>query len=153
MNCFLVHNGHFLVLRKKNSDLIRSQFCTCHDSWAVVTCAKLLPDNIKIKSKIESCAHKPSVIGVSCSLVTRITDFTYMWSRLMRLYRSALMQWNFTTPTFPDRIFICINSMNGYYIALIPIPLQFIPRSPWYIKINHQYIIRSKNDDRVHWYV
>ena len=28
----------------KNNDQIRPQFCTCHDSWAVVTCAKLWPD-------------------------------------------------------------------------------------------------------------
>ena len=28
----------------KNNDPIRSQFCTCHDSWAVVTCANLWPD-------------------------------------------------------------------------------------------------------------
>ena len=27
-----------------NSDLIRSQFCTCHDNRAVVACAKLWPD-------------------------------------------------------------------------------------------------------------
>ena len=27
---------------------IRSQFCTCHDSWAVMTCAKLLPELIII---------------------------------------------------------------------------------------------------------
>ena len=25
------------------NDSIRSQFCTCHDSWAVMTCAKLWP--------------------------------------------------------------------------------------------------------------
>ena len=28
----------------KRGDLIRSQFCTCHDSSALVTCAKLGPD-------------------------------------------------------------------------------------------------------------
>ena len=27
---------------------VRSQFCTCYDSWAVVACAKLLPDLIII---------------------------------------------------------------------------------------------------------
>ena len=27
----------------KNDYEIRSQFCTCHDSWAVVSCAKLWP--------------------------------------------------------------------------------------------------------------
>ena len=28
----------------KNDDLIRTQFCTSNDSWAVVTCANLWPD-------------------------------------------------------------------------------------------------------------
>ena len=32
-------HSHFIF-----SDLIRSQFYTCHNSWAVVTCAKLWPD-------------------------------------------------------------------------------------------------------------
>ena len=37
-----------------NDDQIRSRFCTCHDSSAVVTCAKLWPDlvnRIMIKAK------------------------------------------------------------------------------------------------------
>ena len=32
----------------KNDNLIRSQICTCHDSRAVVTCAKLWPEQIII---------------------------------------------------------------------------------------------------------
>ena len=52
-----------------NDDTIRLQFCTGHDSWAVVTCAKLWADwtlriwiraNINFKS-FQLCAHKPSV--------------------------------------------------------------------------------------------
>ena len=38
----------------KNNNEIRSQFCTCHDSSAVVTCANLRPDwimRIMIKAK------------------------------------------------------------------------------------------------------
>ena len=31
--------------RFDSNDSIRSQFCTCHDSWAVMACAKLLPHN------------------------------------------------------------------------------------------------------------
>ena len=31
-----------------SNDRISSQFCTCHDSWAVMTCAKLWPDSIII---------------------------------------------------------------------------------------------------------
>ena len=37
----------------KNNDPIRSQFCTCHDSWAVMACAKLWPDCV-IKIRITS---------------------------------------------------------------------------------------------------
>ena len=39
----------------KNHDKIWSQFCTCHDSWAVMACAKLWPDciiRIKITTKV-----------------------------------------------------------------------------------------------------
>ena len=32
-------NSYYSYLN--NNALIKSQFCTCHDSWAVVTCAKL----------------------------------------------------------------------------------------------------------------
>ena len=37
-------------LRSKSNfhDPIRSHFCTCHDSWTVVTCAKLWPDSTTI---------------------------------------------------------------------------------------------------------
>ena len=42
-----------------SNDQIRSQFCTCHDSWAVVACAKLWPDLIVIfhicKNNSNSC--------------------------------------------------------------------------------------------------
>ena len=31
-----------------SNDTISPQFCTCHDSWAAVACAKLLPDLIII---------------------------------------------------------------------------------------------------------
>ena len=34
----------------KNNHPIRPQFCTCHDSWAVMTCAKLWPDRTIIIS-------------------------------------------------------------------------------------------------------
>ena len=30
--------------KSRNNDLISSKFCTSHDSWAVMTCAKLWPD-------------------------------------------------------------------------------------------------------------
>ena len=40
-------SSHF-VLNIDSDDPIRSQFCTCHDSSAVMTCAKLWPDVIII---------------------------------------------------------------------------------------------------------
>ena len=52
-----------------NNYQIRSQFCTCHDSWAVVTCATLLSDWIvKIEAMVQCIftslqwwTHKPFV--------------------------------------------------------------------------------------------
>ena len=53
-------------------DLIRSQFCTCHDSSAVMTCAKLWPDEINIfhvgamhiLTRFGLWAHNPIAIWV-----------------------------------------------------------------------------------------
>ena len=39
------------ALKFHYNDPIRLQFCTCHDSWAVVACAKLPPDWIIIFSR------------------------------------------------------------------------------------------------------
>ena len=52
---------------------IKSQFCTCHDSWAVVTCVKFWRDFviiIKVKTsriftRFQLCAHKVFVKWVS----------------------------------------------------------------------------------------
>ena len=52
--------------------MIRSQFCTCHDSWAAVACAKLWPDcmyNIKIRRKIIHKIWVTSSVPL-CGLVT-----------------------------------------------------------------------------------
>ena len=35
---------HSLCFYQCSNDSIRSQTCTCHDSWAVMTCAKLWPN-------------------------------------------------------------------------------------------------------------
>ena len=53
----VLENIDKIVAHMMNNDhitCIRSHFCTCHDSWAVVTCAKLWPDltiTIKIVNK------------------------------------------------------------------------------------------------------
>ena len=51
------------------NDPVRSHFCTCHDSWAVMTCAKLWPDQTTISHlrahdifiSFGLWAHKPPV--------------------------------------------------------------------------------------------
>ena len=48
-----LRNPNLVVIFLTSNDQISSQFCTCHDSWAVVTCANLWPDQI-IKIKIET---------------------------------------------------------------------------------------------------
>ena len=68
----------------KNSVQIRSQFCTCHDSWAVMACAKLWPDWImKIKFKIQNVftrfhlwAHKAFMEWIRvCKQASQIARF------------------------------------------------------------------------------
>ena len=44
----------YILFYLNNNDPMRSQFCTCHDSWAVVTCAMLWSDwiiNIIIRAR------------------------------------------------------------------------------------------------------
>ena len=58
-----------LFLLIVSDDLIRLQICTCHDSWAVMTCAKLWPDQIilfhirakRISTRFQLWVHKPFV--------------------------------------------------------------------------------------------
>ena len=38
----------FFSFNPDSDDPVRSQICTCHDSWAVVTCAKLWSDHMII---------------------------------------------------------------------------------------------------------
>ena len=60
------------MLLLENDNQIRSQFCTCCDSWAVVTCAKFWPDWIirsiftvkRIFIRFQLCAHELFVIWV-----------------------------------------------------------------------------------------
>ena len=60
--CFFIFNHH-------SNDEIMWQICTCHDSWAVITCANLWPDLIIIYhvgaagiiTRFELQAHKPFV--------------------------------------------------------------------------------------------
>ena len=46
MSLWLKSREYSLSSNSYFNDLFRSQFCTCHDSWAVVGCAKLWPDLI-----------------------------------------------------------------------------------------------------------
>ena len=59
----------FLLLLIVSDNLIRVQICTCHDSCAVMTCAKLWPDQIilfhirakRISTRFQLWVHKPFV--------------------------------------------------------------------------------------------
>ena len=47
-------SGKLVLLWVRQDDQIRSQFCTCHDSWPVVTCANLWPNwMIRIITKVK----------------------------------------------------------------------------------------------------
>ena len=53
----------------KNYNPIRSQFSTCHDSWAVVTCANLWPDWIvRIKRQQRKFYYISIMSSQTCSL-------------------------------------------------------------------------------------
>ena len=68
----------------KNNDPIKSQFCTCHDSWAVVTCANLWTDQInKIKIEANWIARK-----LSCELMKLFMKWVWdaLKVRLMMTY-------------------------------------------------------------------
>ena len=86
----------WLFSHMKNNKLTRPWFCTCHDSWAVVTCAKLWPDGIIpviitaviIFTRFQWWAHKALVIkvpwGPSGRVVRRCAPYRQQIARLMR---------------------------------------------------------------------
>ena len=47
------YSGNSVHSNFNSNDPIRSQFCTCHNSWAVMTCANLWPDMLCI-SKVRA---------------------------------------------------------------------------------------------------
>ena len=76
-----------IISHMKNNNNIRSQFCTCHDSSAVVTCANLWPGwIIEIMIKSENNFHKISIRGSlsTCTQwvpeVLQVTDLTSKWT-------------------------------------------------------------------------
>ena len=57
----------------KNNDQIRSQFCTCYDSLAVMTCAKLWPDwMIRIKIRAKWLSRRFCQLFMKTSQITEI---------------------------------------------------------------------------------
>ena len=54
-SCKMMYYSHI-----KSNDAIRSQFCTCHDSWAVEACAKLYTRN---QTLMERNYQKSSIKG------------------------------------------------------------------------------------------
>ena len=73
-----------------SNDPIRSQFCTCHDSLAVMTCAKLQPNwvivfrlmAIFMFTSFELWAHKPFING---SLFLIYLQILHAWTPLTHL--------------------------------------------------------------------
>ena len=90
-----------LRFKCNNNYPIRSQICICHDSWAVVTCAKLWPDwiiivkvrSISIFTIYGLCVDKPfvkSVIDQSADGAREraMSAHTDMWWTAIRLPRN-----------------------------------------------------------------
>ena len=66
----------------ESDDSIRSEFCTCHDSWAVMACAKFWPDLIVIFHI--TATHMLTRFGVWAHLlcVRWIPVFCISWTML-----------------------------------------------------------------------
>ena len=60
-----------------NNDHIRSQFCTCHDSWAVMPCAKVLPD-CTIRNKLRAKLIATSFQIWAHKLIVTLTPSCYV---------------------------------------------------------------------------
>ena len=60
----------------RNNHPNRSKFCACHNSWAVVTCAKLWPDHIiRIKVRVKIVFSK--IFMMSSWIVSKIGPWPY----------------------------------------------------------------------------
>ena len=78
MWCYELHNND------QNNYHIRSQFCTCHNSWVVVACAKLWPDLMCIL-----CIWKTDVcftFSTLCAVHSASILLTYRFSMSHSLY-------------------------------------------------------------------
>ena len=87
---------YFYSCYLKMNDQIRSQFCTCHSSWAAVTCAKLRPGGVirivtktkRIITRFQSWKCKPFLRWVLCIMIyikARILETIYSLGALYPL--------------------------------------------------------------------
>ena len=64
----LFHKGFTSSLRKSRKIIFalypfKSQICTCHNSWAVITCANWWSDHIIISSVAVTCVYEICIMG------------------------------------------------------------------------------------------
>ena len=128
----------YLLLSVNNIDQTRSQFCTCHDSWAVVACAKLWSDwIIRYEITVKSCfarfhlwAHKLLVFHIQLSFNLKskmaliygrdkfITALEYIWKD-MGLYKpsnqTTLLPWNLCHTDFGSLYYIIHHGNKGLF--------------------------------------
>ena len=88
-----------------NNDQIRSQFCTCHDSWAVVSCAKLWPEWIigiliiakGIFARFHLSAHQVLVVWIP-GILPWAAKFVAQHPRRMELSKKSMkLTWSIPT--------------------------------------------------------
>ena len=107
-----------ISLKSETAPHPRSQFCTCHDSWAVMACAKLWPNWIIIEirtkrvcAQFRLCAHKLFVIYISL-IVQWITFIVFtiveMWSE-SRWHHTSKMCFRMVTSIEMDMKVMNIN--------------------------------------------
>ena len=93
-----------MLLLEKNCDQIRSQFCTCHNSWAVMACAKLWHDLIIVIIIKEKRFFRTSQFWAHITLCEisswghRINDFSHKiqiyWKFCFAITPILIMLWS-----------------------------------------------------------
>ena len=121
--CLWVHDWNSLCFNYELDDPIRSQICACHDSWAVMTCAKLWSDWIIIIhvtgtwmfARFGLWAHK------------RVVSWVLVHSQADTYHNINTLRPRQNGRHFPDDIFKWIFLNENVWIS-INISLKFVPR-------------------------
>ena len=112
-------------IARTNDNQTRSQFCACHDNWAVMTCAKLRSDRIIIFQIKTHWLYARFGLWLYKPLVTWILGLTHDLG-LGNLHTFKTLRPRQNGRHFPDDIFKWIFLNENVWIS-INISLKFVP--------------------------